>query len=86
VNEDLVIRVGADKRGRGGIPYRAIKASHTEEDPEKGILWFIEYQVAPDPSWRPRATFYEKDGVFTWGDRTFPSAYAVLRARVNQGP
>ena len=86
MSEDLVIRVGADKRGRGGIPYRAVRATHTDEDPERGILWFLEYQLMPDPFWRPRGEFWEKDGVFTYGSRTFTSAYQVLATRVSEGP
>lgn len=82
---DYVITVGANSKGKGGIPYRAVPAAHAPEDPEKGKVWFFQYQVLPDPEWRPRGTFYEKDGKFIWGGKEYPSPYEALAARVHQG-
>lgn len=72
-------------RKRGSLTYRAVPASNLPEDPEHGAVWFFEYQVLPERSWRPRGTFYEKNGVFIWGDQEFPTADSALAARVASG-
>lgn len=80
---DIIITVGA-RNGKGGIPYRAVPAN-LPPDPDKGNIWFFEYQVRPDPYWRPRGTFHEKDGVFVYAGQEFASAYQALAARVASG-